>query len=167
MRQTKRWLHILAVAWLAALLALLVAGCNKVTGGGQFIADGNVFSDFDTTGDRVSFGLTAQPTDAYGDAKGQVTFVDKTVGANMHGSLQFTDPVGGDPFAAYAGYGTLRANFTHGGINKIVDWDVYVAAYDGNGDGNPDYVVFQITEPISGFTVGWSGEVINGNVVVH
>jgi len=167
MRRKVSRIQLLGLALLAALLALLVAGCDKVTGGGQFISDGYVQSDFPTYGDPVSFGFTAQPTDAYGDAKGQVTFVDKTVGANMHASLQFTDPGGGYPFVEYWGYGTLRANFTRGGINKIINWDVYAAAYDGNGDGNPDYVIFAITDPSDGFTVAWSGEVINGNVVVH
>jgi len=169
--------RILGVALLAALLALLVAGCSKVTGGGQFVSAGigeasaeiayvlGLFTDVDTTGDKVSFGFTAQPTDAYGDAKGQVTLTDKTFGIAVSAALTFTFD-GSGPVASYAGEGTAKAN-QMGGPGKLSQWDIFVFAYDGNGDGQPDYVEVLLVDPNSGFFLAWSGEVVHGNIVVH
>ena len=163
MRRTTRKVQLLGAAALAAVLLALVAGCTKVTGGGQFIADGSF--DQLTAGDRVTFGLTAQPTDDSGGAKGQLTFVDQTRGVTVHADLNLTD-AGADSYEAeYVGDGTARVDFRGPGNkgNNVSDWSIVVYA----AEGNPDYVVFLLFD--SDFTpvMAWSGDVQNGNVTVH
>jgi hypothetical protein len=165
------------VALFAALVALVVAGCNKVTGGGQFYSLGignvsiavaeefGIVPGLDTTGDLVTFGLTAQ-TDANGNAKGQLTLVDKAVAANVHADLDLTIDESGSPVVTYFGEGTARAN-QMGGSGKVSQWDVFVVAYDGSGDGQPDYAEVMIWDPNSGLAIAWSGYIQNGNIVVH
>jgi hypothetical protein len=159
MRREWRWFG-LAVAFGALVLA--AAGCSKVTGGGGFSADGTI--DPTTAGDACTFGFNAQPTDAAGDAKGQLQFVDHSfqgVGLEIHAALNITAPPPNPPaVAGYAGNGT--ASVTYGGASVPGNWSVAVVAIDNN----PDYVVivlFQDDTPV----LAWSGPVTNGNITVH
>jgi hypothetical protein len=178
------------VALLAALLALLVAGCNQVTGGGQFVSQGvgevsaeiiegilaNINPDIyvdDTVGDKVSFGVTAQPTkggeqDGEPTAKGQLTLVDQTQRINIHASLDFTVDTSDPSEVVYIGNGSASGN-AMGGPFKFSGWSVIVHAYDTDGNGSPDYVEVLLfdSEAFPTFAAGWSGEVVHGNIVVH
>jgi len=167
-RKVQRKVPLLGLA-LAAVLLTLLAGCTKVTGGGQFIADGSF--DPRTQGDKVTFAFTGQPTDAEGNAKGQLTFLDQTMGVTVHADLNLTDS-GSDPHeAGYLGEGTARID-VRGRGNKTSDGSIFVYVVNGHpgepGEPDyPDYVVFFLFDDSFMPVVAWSGEVQNGNVTVH
>ncbi|MHC1765687.1 MAG: hypothetical protein AB9869_15545 [Verrucomicrobiia bacterium] len=84
------------------LAALLVTGCDKITGGGRFVvSSGGIYlagSDTpvtDLTGNKCTFTFTGQavPSDSEEDlvpAKGQVQLVDQTAGIVFHGTINET-----------------------------------------------------------------------------
>jgi hypothetical protein len=153
---------------LAGLSVMLLVGCNKVTGGGGFITQG---VGGGVPGDQCTLGFTAQPTDAAGDAKGQLQFVDHdmqglTDQVSIHSALNIT--LGTDPLnpnlAGYVGLGTATVSIDGTDIGD--NFSVATFAADG-GKGNPDQVLIALYDSNGNFLYEWDGLVTNGNIVVH
>jgi len=89
----------------AALLALALVGCYKLTGGGRLMLSDGTFTDgatgavIDLTGSDCTFGLTAQGTSTSDDdmvpAKGEIQIVNHTAGIIFHGVV---DQTGNDKY---------------------------------------------------------------------
>lgn len=91
----------LAGALIAPAVAHAAPSVDKVTGGGQIVADG-----VRGAGDTIAF--TAQGTDAAnGGAKGQVQYNERSTGFKVHGVVDCVTVVGDDRGMAVLG-GTYR-----------------------------------------------------------
>jgi len=114
-----------------ALIPLLLSGCFKMTGGGQFsITSGSVTINdtaYDLGGDQATIAFVAQPIngtlDSFMDlAKGELQIVDRTSGILFHGVLNqtldssFSSP--GDTSGVYWGTGNIRiGNTDYAGVD--------------------------------------------------
>jgi hypothetical protein len=145
------------VALLVALIAVL-SGCNKVAGGGKFVADNSFGAP--TAGDTCTFGFNAQPVGNDGRAKGQIEFVDHTfqgVGLRIHATLNVTESSPDRGSAAYQGEGTATVTFRG---QVLTGLNLLVIAIDGD----PDYVIMVLGGVPA---LIWSGPVDKGTITVH
>src|SRR5205814_2288817 len=135
-----------------------LSGCNKVTGGGRFVADNSFGSP--TADDICTFGFNAQPVGDDGRAKGQIEFVDHTfqgVGLRIHAALNLTESTSDLGAAAYKGEGTATVTLQGQELRGL---DLVVIAIEDD----PDYVIVALGGVPA---LIWSGPVDKGTITVH